>query len=159
MKSYRSAANAFERVLPHFKTVWSCVCVCVCVCTGGGKVKVRFLKMLAAESLSGLHMSHTPCKFRCQCVNRHEHLSLQKKASMNLSFSHVYSQPVAHLSLCCYFSVTKHVQFFATPWTAACQHYLSLTISQSLLRFISIESVILIKTSVTLFICLQSFPA
>ena len=33
------------------------------------------------------------------------------------------------------------VQVFVTPWTAACQASLSLTISQSLLKFMSIESV------------------
>ena len=33
------------------------------------------------------------------------------------------------------------VWLFATPWTAVCQAYLSFTISQSLLKLISIESV------------------
>ena len=36
-----------------------------------------------------------------------------------------------------------HVRLFATPWTAACQVPLSSTVSRSLLRFISIESVML----------------
>ena len=35
------------------------------------------------------------------------------------------------------------VPLFATPWTAACQTHLSSTISQSLLKLVSIESVIL----------------
>ena len=35
----------------------------------------------------------------------------------------------------------SHVQLFGTPWTAACQTSLSFTISQSLLRLMSIESV------------------
>ena len=35
----------------------------------------------------------------------------------------------------------SHVQFFTTPWTAARQASLSFTISQSLLKFISIDSV------------------
>ena len=35
------------------------------------------------------------------------------------------------------------VHLFATPWTAACQGSLSFTISQSLLKLMSIESVIL----------------
>ena len=35
----------------------------------------------------------------------------------------------------------SHVQRFATPWTAAWQASLSFTISQSLLKFVSIESV------------------
>ena len=34
----------------------------------------------------------------------------------------------------------SHVQLFAAPWTAACQASLSFTISQSLLKFMSIES-------------------
>ena len=33
------------------------------------------------------------------------------------------------------------VQLFANPWTAACQAFLSFTISQSLLKLMSIESV------------------
>ena len=37
------------------------------------------------------------------------------------------------------------VQLFATPWTAVCQASLSFTISQSLLRFISTELVMLSK--------------
>ena len=37
----------------------------------------------------------------------------------------------------------SHVQIIATPWTAACQAPLSLTISQSLLKFMSTESVML----------------
>ena len=35
----------------------------------------------------------------------------------------------------------SHVRLFVTPWTAACQSSLSFTISWSLLRFMSIESV------------------
>ena len=34
----------------------------------------------------------------------------------------------------------RHVQLFGTPWTAACQASLSFTISWSLLRLMSIES-------------------
>ena len=36
----------------------------------------------------------------------------------------------------------SHVSFFATPWTAARQASLSITNSQSLLKLMSIESVI-----------------
>ena len=35
----------------------------------------------------------------------------------------------------------SHVQLFATPWTGACQASLSITNSQSLLKLMSIESV------------------
>ena len=37
----------------------------------------------------------------------------------------------------------SRVQLFVTPWTAACQASLSSTVSQSLLKFMSIESVML----------------
>ena len=36
-----------------------------------------------------------------------------------------------------------HVRFFPTPWTAACQAFLSFTMSWNLLKFVSIQSVIL----------------
>ena len=44
----------------------------------------------------------------------------------------------------------SHVQFFVTPWTAACQAFLSFTVSRSLLKLMSIESVI---PSNHLFLC------
>ena len=44
--------------------------------------------------------------------------------------------------LCCC-SVAESCPLFATPWTAALQASLCFTISQSLLKFVSIESVIL----------------
>ena len=60
----------------------------------------------------------------------------------------------------------SHVQLFATPWTAARQASLSITNSQSLLRLMSIKSVMpsnhLILSSaspVILFSCPQYFPA
>ena len=40
----------------------------------------------------------------------------------------------------CY-ELLSYVQFFATPWTAPCQHFLSFTISQRLLKLMSTESV------------------
>ena len=53
------------------------------------------------------------------------------------------------------------VQLFATPCTAACQASLSFTISQSLCKLISIESMMhpTIASFVTPFSCPQSFPA
>ena len=39
------------------------------------------------------------------------------------------------------FSCSSHVQLFVTPWTAACQASLSITNFQSLLKLMSIESV------------------
>ena len=53
------------------------------------------------------------------------------------------------------------VQLFVTPWTATCQASLSFTISQSLLKLISIESVMPSNISFSVIpfsSCLQSFP-
>ena len=54
------------------------------------------------------------------------------------------------------------VQFFVTPWTVACQASLSFTNSQSLLKFISIKSVMPSNHLIlchTFSSCLQTFPA
>ena len=60
------------------------------------------------------------------------------------------------------FSQFSDVWLFATPWTAACQDSLSISNSQSLLKLISIESV-MPSNHFILFVlfssCLQSFPA
>ena len=56
----------------------------------------------------------------------------------------------------------SRVQFFATPWTAASQASLSITISQSLLKLMSIESVMPSKHLILccpFSSCLQSVPA
>ena len=56
----------------------------------------------------------------------------------------------------------SHVQFFVTPLTAACQASLSITVSLSLLKLMSIESVMPSNHLIhccPLSSCLQSFPA
>ena len=57
----------------------------------------------------------------------------------------------------------SRVWLFATPWTAACQASLSLTISQSLLKLMSIECQWCHPTISSFVVpfssCLQSFPA
>ena len=57
----------------------------------------------------------------------------------------------------------SHIWLLATRWTAACQDPLSSTISRSLLKFLSIESVMLsnhlILTLAPFSFCLKSFPA
>ena len=45
------------------------------------------------------------------------------------------------LGECVVVQLLSHVRLFVTPWTAACQASLSFTISQSLLKLMSIESV------------------
>ena len=53
----------------------------------------------------------------------------------------------------------SHVQLFATPWTAARQASLSITNSQSLLKLMSIESVMPSNHLIPFSSRLQSFPA
>ena len=52
--------------------------------------------------------------------------------------------PSYHLTLALFTFVVvqllSHICFFATPWTVACQASLSFTVSQSLLKFMSVES-------------------
>ena len=62
---------------------------------------------------------------------------------------------------CCFQSL-RHVWLLATPWTTSCQASLPFTISWSLLKLMSIESVIPpshLMISVVPFFCLHSFPA
>ena len=49
---------------------------------------------------------------------------------------------ISHSLECVHAKSLSHVRLFATPWTAACQASLSITNSQSLLKLMSIESVI-----------------
>ena len=62
---------------------------------------------------------------------------------------------------CCFVQLPSSVWFFVTPWTAAHQAYLSLTISRSLPKFMSIELVMPSNHLVLCcaFSCPQSFPA
>ena len=56
----------------------------------------------------------------------------------------------------------SHVQLFVTPWTAARQPFLSFTISQSLLKLMSIESVMPYNHLILrhpLFLLLSVFPS
>ena len=51
--------------------------------------------------------------------------------------------PLSHLYVAVVVQSLSHVRLFVTPWTAAYQASLSFTISRTLLRFISIELVML----------------
>ena len=57
-------------------------------------------------------------------------------------FEFLFLTDFLSLFYCCIVVVQllRDVQFYITPWTAACQTSLSFTISQSLLKLISIES-------------------
>ena len=68
--------------------------------------------------------------------------------------THTHTHTITHVSKDCDLCIMwkqivvvvqslSHVQVFATPWTAACQASLSVTVSQSLLKFMSTELVML----------------
>ena len=94
---------------------------------------------------------------------------------MNISSSqniYTYHPARKYIHMCIYMYIyiyifvvqlLSQIQLFAVPWTAACQASLSFIISQSLLKFMSIESMMPsnpISSSVAPFSsCLQSFPA
>ena len=61
----------------------------------------------------------------------------------SLSFSSVFKFPLLILLSVQFSSVQSlsHVRLFATPWTAVCLAFLPITNSQSLLKIMSIESV------------------
>ena len=76
------------------------------------------------------------------------------------------SQPSVNKKSFCLASIIvqslSRVWFFATPWTAGRQAYLSFTISQNLLKLMSVEWVILSNHLILccpLFLLPQSFPA
>jgi len=81
-------------------------------------------KPSVACSLWVLQQRLSECYFPDLCFpNTKKYISPQKRASVVLLLSHVW--------------------LFVTPWTAACQASLSFTISWSLLRLMSIETVML----------------
>ena len=61
--------------------------------------------------------------------------------SLSLSQSWFLHQKKKNIIFIVVVQLLSHVQLFATPWTAARQASLSFTISQSLLKLMSIESV------------------
>ena len=80
--------------------------------------------------------------------------------SDEFTFPGAHQDTSGRLPGCC--SVSKSVQLFVTPWTVARQASLASTISWSLLKFMSVESVMpsAISSSLVPFSsCLQSFPA
>ena len=80
----------------------------------------------------------------------------RERISQTLSFCKLSGQIVAVVQ-----SLSR-VQLFVTPWTEACQAFLSFTISQSLLKFMSNELVIPSNHIILchpLLLLSQSFPA
>ena len=67
-----------------------------------------------------------------------------------------------HMKIVVVVQLLSHVQLCATPWTSACQAFLSFTISQSLLKFVSIDSMMLSNhhiLCIPLFLLPSVFPS
>ena len=65
----------------------------------------------------------------------------ERSQTDNLLSQFVKSKVKIYLVQFSFVQSLSRVQLFATPWTAACQDSLSITNSQSLLKLMSIESV------------------
>ena len=99
-------------------------------------------------------------------INSHRiYIKLNSLANTGIS-SMIFWQVASFLMLleiCCGgVDSLSAVWFFAIPWSAACQASLSSTVSCSLLKFMSIESVMLTNSLILgcpLLLCLQSFPS
>ena len=98
------------------------------------------------------HISHQPKWLASVCLSLN-HLPYFLFPSGNFIFHFIFVVLVQLLI---------RIQLFVTPWTAACLVSLSFTISQSLLKLMSIESVMLSKHLILyqpLSSCPQYFPA
>ena len=94
------------------------------------------------------------------------HRLINLKICMIFIFQISYWHPCILSCSClshCVVQLLNHFWLFVTPWTAACQVSLSITISQSLLKLMSIDSQMRSPTIspsvVPLSSCLLSFPA
>ena len=65
----------------------------------------------------------------------------RKRAGINILWKKSYDKPRQHIKRVVIVQLLSCVQLFGTPWTAAHQASLSITISWSLLKLMSIESV------------------
>ena len=81
------------------------------------------------------------------CIKGEIRRNIREKGSKDDSMCEIGVKSQIHLLLHFPYCVGvvfshSHVWLFATPWTAACQTFLSFTVSHSLLKLMSIESVI-----------------
>ena len=86
-------------------------------CSASGGIVVHFRKAL------GIHREHSP-----------RTIPIEADCTPQQSYKHAHERKLA-------FQLLSRVRLFATPWTAACQASLSITNSGSLLKLMSIESV------------------
>ena len=130
--------------------MYVCVCVYKCVCVYvscsvmsnsfqlHGLEPTRFLcpwDSLGKNTGVGCHDFFFQGIFATQSLNPH----LLHCRQILYSLSHLGNPRLYTFAFCCC-SVAKSCPTFATPWTAACQASLSLTVYCSLPKFMSTES-------------------
>ena len=101
------------------------------------------------------------------CTTWKTHIWGYLREKSNLLLCYIYSLPWVCKALSCTSLVVvvpslSHVWLFGTPWTVAHQAYLSFTISQSLLKLMSIKSVMpsnLLILFCALLVLLSVFPS
>ena len=132
-----------------------CVCLCVCVCE-----RAHANHHSPPGLLEPLWVIHSWIQMKISTFR----YSLKRKPLFILLFLECVHCLVTKGADC--FNLVQFIrcrlQLFATPWTAARQASLSITNSQSLLKLMSIESVV--PSSHLIFVvpfssCLQCFPA
>ena len=134
-----------------------CVCVCVCVCEDEGSKSIQSTSTTYIHALS---VGKGRIRGLCKLPNGKDRvwgkLGLVGRGHAHSNF-HCLLTGGAMLLPCCWFGLRppspgfcgllfvvqslSHVRLFATPWTTARQASLSTTISQSLLKLMSIKSV------------------
>ena len=94
---------------------------------------IKQTKELLLMCVTSIYIYHLRSKMR----KKSKYWEADKPMVENMSFqySNLFSEIVVVVQL------LSHVRFFANPWTEACQAFLSFTISLSLLKLMSIESV------------------
>ena len=93
-------------------------------------------------------------------INVHfpQHINIQARKKKKKNFKSIYF----YFSFAVAIQLLSHVQLFATTWTAACQTSLFFTVFRSLLKLMSIESIMPSSHLIlccSFSSCLQSFPA
>ena len=91
------------------------------------------------------------CYEKSNCTQKHSYKPVLQIIPLHVCFPlhyrflkgqhHTYYIYICDTKCCCCSVAHSCPKLFATPWTAACQASRSFTISQSLLRLMSIESI------------------
>ena len=85
-------------------------------------------------------LRHRESKELVKCHMSQKRHKLKKQTKIQLYCTNLQNISLAISHYCCCTQSPSHVQLSTTPWTAACQASLSLTIFQSLPKFMSIVS-------------------